>query len=569
MRRRWRAGRATVALAAAMVVGWSAPAGADSIRDQQWHVEYLNLARAHELSQGEGITIAVIDTGVDGTHPDLEGNVLPGLDADSVVDGGEPDDGWNDPDGHGTGMAGLIAAHGHGPGNSEGALGVAPKAEIIPIRIPSEQIPDATYTDKMALAIDEAISRDVDIISMSLRSVDPLEIKPAIDAGILVVVGAGNNPIDHFLTAPPDSLSVGAVRSDGMIADVSTRGIAPPPALDELGSETSARFGFVCITAPGEEVASTSINHGYRAGTGTSDSTAIVSGAAALVWSLHPELTADQVMRHLIETSIDKGAPGPDLEYGYGDLDLVRALETEPTVPVTTVTTESQVSMLPTPEPGDGDEEAAAATTGDGSDTSALGVVVAVGAVVVAAGSFGLSAASRRRHAPAFAGPGAIPAPGPLGAPPPPGNAIPRPLGAPPPGTAGPTKPRSAAILGAAGVAAVAVAIVAGLYAATGGKDGGGGGGGGGTTTTTEFDRSGLPAAGPANPPPTGMPDLDQLAQGCFDGTMADCDTLEREGADAIAPENPMALDYSTYGETCGGRRPAQIELCERAFADA
>src|SRR5262245_34844618 len=118
MRRRWSVGTATVALAAVLVAGWPVPAGADRIRDRQWHVGYLNLARAHELSQGEGITIAVIDTGVDGTHPDLEGNVLPGLDADAVVDGGEPGDGWNDPDGHGTGMAGLIAAHGHGPGNA-------------------------------------------------------------------------------------------------------------------------------------------------------------------------------------------------------------------------------------------------------------------------------------------------------------------------------------------------------------------------------------------------------------------------------------------------------------------
>jgi Subtilase family len=563
MRRRWNAGKAAVVLAAVAVVGWPAPAGADRIRDQQWHVGYLDLARAHELSQGEGITIAVIDTGVDGTHPDLEGNVLPGLDADAVVDGGEPGDGWNDPDGHGTGMAGLIAAHGHGPGNSEGALGVAPQAKIIPFRIPSEGVPDATYGDKMALAIDEAISRDVDIISMSLRGVDPLQIKPALEAGILVVVGAGNNPTDTFLNAPPDSLSVGAVRSDGMIADVSTRGIFPPPPLDELWSETSARFGFVCITAPGEEIASTSIDHGYRGGTGTSDSTAIVSGAAALVWSLRPELTADQVMRHLIETSIDKGTPGPDLEYGYGDLDIVRALETEPTPTTTTSLPSITAPRIPRPRPGAGDETAAA--TADGSGLAASGIVVAVGAAVVAAAAFSLSFASRRRQPVAFAG-GARSA-APVGAPPPPGPAVPGPIGAPPPpGAGGPRKSRSAGVLAGAGFLAVVVAIVGGVYAVSGD----GGGGGDRSTTTTEFDRSALPEAGPAgSPAPTGLPEHDGLAQDCFDGTMVSCDALASLASEQVTPDNPAAQTYATFGETCGSRRPPGTELCIRTFADS
>jgi hypothetical protein len=124
-------------------------------------------------------------------------------------------------------------------------------------------------------------------------------------------------------------------------------------------------------------------------------------------------------------------------------------------------------------------------------------------------------------------------------------------------------------------VVAVAVAIAGGVYAVSG--DGGGGGRGGRSTTTTEIDRSGLPVDGPGNTPPTGAPEFDELAQGCFEGSMADCDTLDVEAADAMVPDDPtptdidvsLALDYSTYGETCGGRRPAQIGLCVRAFADA
>ncbi|HEY7069272.1 MAG TPA: S8 family serine peptidase, partial [Acidimicrobiales bacterium] len=421
-------------VSAALVMGWPAPAGADGTRDQQWQVGYLDLARAHELSQGEGVTVAVIDTGVDGTHPDLEGNVLPGIDAYSVANGGQPGDGWNDTHGHGTAMAGLIAAHGHGPGNGDGALGIAPQAKIIPMRV-SDGEGNAAYQQAMDLAIAEAISRDVDIISLSQRGFDLLGIEPALDAGILVVVAGGNAPGDGFVNAPSGSLVVGAVRADGSVADVTTRGIRPPPPVDELGSTTALQTGFLILTAPGEGITSTTLDHGYRSGTGTSDSTAIVSGAAALVMARYPDLTAEQVMSHLVETSTDKGAPGPDVDYGWGDLDIVRALETEPTIPTTTVTTQAPTTIAP--QPGDGGETAGA-EPGDGSDIAAPWLVVAVGAVVAAAAAFGLSAASRRRHAPAFAGTGVAPPPpgparpGPIGAPPPPGPA-PGPMGAPPP----------------------------------------------------------------------------------------------------------------------------------------
>jgi subtilisin family serine protease len=571
MRRRWNAGKAMVAAAAALAVGWPAPAGADDIRDQQWQVGYLNLARAHALSQGEGITIAVLDTGSDGTHPDLEGNVLPGVDEESVALGGEPGDGWNDTDGHGTAMAGLIAGHGHGPGNADGALGIAPQAKIIPLKVNSgDVLEDLTAFE---LAFDEAIRRDVDIISMSQRLDDPLLIQRALDAGILVVASAGNDGAGGFVVAPPGALIVGAVRADGLIADISSRGNFPPPPLDELGSRTSAQIGFLCITAPGEEVVRPSLNHGYGAGTGTSDATAIVSGAAALVMARHPDLTAEQVMRHLIETSTDKGARGPDVEYGYGDLDIVRALETEPAPPVTTTVTTLPPTTI-APQPGD---ETAAPPAGDGSDTAPW-LVVAVGAAVAAAAAFGLSAARRHQHAPALAGAAVIPPPGPVGAPPPPGPAPPGPTGAPPPpGAPGPSKPRSAALLAGMGAVAVVVAIVAGLYAVTGGDDDGGGrgglggrGGGSETTGTNEIDPSDLPLPGPGNPAPAGVTMLDDLARGCFGGRMAACDTLARTASESppSPSENPSDFDYVSYGQTCAGRKPADDRLCVDSFAD-
>src|SRR5262245_55779127 len=96
-----------------------APANAGgSIRDTQWHLQYLKIAEAHRITECAGITVAVIDTGVDATHPDLKGSVLPGRDFATGKG-----DGRRDVRGHGTGMAGLIAAHGH-------VLGIAPEAKV-------------------------------------------------------------------------------------------------------------------------------------------------------------------------------------------------------------------------------------------------------------------------------------------------------------------------------------------------------------------------------------------------------------------------------------------------------
>jgi hypothetical protein len=415
---------AATAVLAAALVWWAPPAGADRVRDMQWHLQYLNIARAHELSEGEGITIAVIDTGVDADHPDLAGNVLPGLDAWAETHGDDPGDGWTDPDGHGTGMAGLIAGHGHGRGSASGALGIAPMAKIIPIRLPVElELGGPEIHDAMTVAIKEALKRGADIISLSVTGPRGDQIKPIFDAGKIVVVAGGNSPDTDQPTATPGSVAVGAVRSDGLVADVSVRGRYAPPPLDELALGRTAGSGFIWLTAPGEEIVSPYTTGGYASGTGTSASTAIVSGAAALVWSRYPELTGEQVVRHLLQTTTDKGAPGPDVEYGYGDLDLVRALETVPAPPVTTTTTTACDPCTAST----GEAAAARPSAHGGSRPARTGPVLAV-AAMVAAGSLTLARVRGRRHRPARAGPGpgpapsswGLPTPGPLPLPPPP-----------------------------------------------------------------------------------------------------------------------------------------------------
>ncbi len=331
MRRVLHAVAASV-LAATVGLAIGTPAQADKVRTDQWHLSFLDVAKAQTISQGEGITVAVVDSGIDNNHPDLTGNVLQGLD---VVVGGAGN-GWGDELGHGTGMAGLIAAHGHGSGNADGALGIAPKAKILPLRINTgDGYGDGTA---LAVAVDEAVKRGAKIITVPINStVESYDaVQRAIKAGVIIVASSGNRPRENFVGDPaahPGVVAVGAVGKDGNIADVSVRG----PAL--------------ALVAPGVDIVSTSKDHGYRQGTGTSPSTAIVAGAAALVWAKYPNLTSTQVVDHLTKTSADKGAPGRDEDYGFGVLDIVKALTTEPsTAPTASPTQSLQTAPIVAPE---------------------------------------------------------------------------------------------------------------------------------------------------------------------------------------------------------------------------
>lgn len=374
---------------------WVAPTGADAdqVRDDQWHLGYLNVAEAHEISQGEGITVAVIDTGVLSDHPDLAGNVLPGAD---VVAGGNGD-GWGDLSGHGTGMAGLIAAHGHSAGNADGALGIAPRARILPLRMQTTSDADGGVGggDAMAIAVDEAVERGADIISISIgtdeRAYDAI-VGAVEEHGVVVVSAIGNRPEEPH---PSDSstwpgvVGVGAVGPDGLVADVSARG---------------GPMRRITLTAPGVDIVSPSNSGRYRIGTGTSNSAAIVAGAAALVWSEHPDLTNVEVVDHLIATSTDKGAPGRDDEYGYGDLDLLNALQTEPTTTTTTTLPEgnglpprsNSTTTVPSPE-----EASVAKTTAADEESGAAGLGIALAAgVLVGTAAFALVLRRRRLASP-------------------------------------------------------------------------------------------------------------------------------------------------------------------------
>jgi len=297
----------------------------DRVSDGQWFHQFLKTDQAHQVTRGDGVIVAVIDTGIDAAHPDLSGSVLPGTDLTGSGDG------RTDADGHGTKMASLIAAHGR-------VQGVSPAAKILPIRS-YERIGGGS--SKVSLGIRWAVEHDAKVISISGGSEDNLllrqEIQAATSADVVVVAAAGNRPDDRSVLYPaaiPGVVAVAGVDQNGVTADISVSGPE------------------VVIAAPAVGISGAYLAGRYSDGSGTSDATAIVAGAVSLVRARFPQLKAPEVVRRLTETAIDKGSPGRDPSYGFGVLNLVGALTAElPAATSPAVKESSAVSVLPPSTP--------------------------------------------------------------------------------------------------------------------------------------------------------------------------------------------------------------------------
>ncbi len=305
----------------------AAPAIADPIRDAQWHLGFLNVSEAHKHSQGEGVIVGVVDTGVDGGHPDLAGSVLPGIDFTS-----QSTDGRKDLDGHGTSMAGLIAAHGR-------ALGIAPRAKILPVRTKISFVGAGS-----GKAVDWAVDNGVTVLCLAYSEEDSSEarmaVKRAIERDVVVIAGVGNEPFDN------------------LVYPVAYPGVVGAAGVDQAGNH--AKFSvispFAILSAPAVDIATTDTrlpsNTGYQKGTGTSDATAIIAGAAALVRSKYPDLSATEVIHRLTATADDKGPPGRDDQYGFGVVNLVKALTADvpPLQPSDTPTADTPAGPIARPD---------------------------------------------------------------------------------------------------------------------------------------------------------------------------------------------------------------------------
>ncbi|WP_425413001.1 S8 family serine peptidase [Micromonospora nigra] len=347
----------------------AAPHGTSQVRGDQWHLQFLKLAQAHQISRGEGVVVALPDTGVD-AHPDLRLNLLPG--ANFLP--GDAKEGMKDPNGHGTAMAGLIGAHGQP--DETGALGIAPKARIIPLK--TSTATNEGNADRLAIAIEYAIAAGADVVSVSGGGAGSPHLFRALQAAraanVVVVAAAGNIPEDStviFPAAADGVVGVGGIDRHGNHAKISVTG----PQID--------------VVAPAVNIYSTNTGAKYRRSSGTSNSAAIVAGAVALIRAKYPYLPADEVVHRLTATAIDKGPPGRDDQYGHGVIDLVAALTADVpprgfTSPPTGAATAATSTTAAGPSNGGGDG-------GTVRGWATLGVVLAAG------GGWALYARRRRR----------------------------------------------------------------------------------------------------------------------------------------------------------------------------
>jgi type VII secretion-associated serine protease mycosin len=291
--------------------GRAAGLRADRIRDEQWQLLRLHAKEAWKLSNGAGVTVAVVDSGVDGHHPDLTGQVLPG--SDFVRPGG---DGQIDAVGHGTTVAALIAGRND---DAEGIVGLAPKAKILPVRVLDSH---NRYNDarSVANAVRWAVDHGAEIINLSLggaaRSPELADaIDYAFEKDVVVVACTGNE-------MPPEANLVWyPAREPGVLAvtglDHSTANRIWPGAL--TGRQT-------VLAAPASEMVGAEPGGGYSVVSGTSFAAPLVSAAAALVRSKWPDMSAANVVNRLIRTAADIGAPGQDDVFGFGLVDPLAAL---------------------------------------------------------------------------------------------------------------------------------------------------------------------------------------------------------------------------------------------------
>ncbi|WP_390624211.1 S8 family serine peptidase [Fodinicola feengrottensis] len=416
-------GRLLLCLVLVSAVVGSVPftASGATLRQGQWYLDVLHIQAAQQVANGQGVVVAVIDSGCDSSVPALSGRLLAGtefglssspmgtVDTSSV--------------GHGTQMAGIIAGTG---ANEMTELGVAPGATILPIAVPESAISsDSNIAQGIRWGADHGAK--IENISIGFPGYVPADLAEAVryaqSRDVVVVAGVGNvkstGPAVSGLAALPGVVAVSGVDEKANFWSGSAH-----------GPEVVLSAPSVHIVAP---VPTRVYANGIATSDGTSSATAIVSGVVALVRSKYPSLDAANVINRLIRTAVDQGPKGRDPYFGFGTVHPVEAL-TENVAPV---------SGNPLIGPGqDGQSPAAGGSqqaspgTGSGSGSRSGGgvpvwlwvvggvcllfVLVAVVVLVVVL----VSSGRRRRRGLGSSGsygPGGFPPP-PVGSGPPPGG---------------------------------------------------------------------------------------------------------------------------------------------------
>ncbi|MFF9606081.1 S8 family serine peptidase [Streptomyces sp. NPDC014684] len=299
---------AAVGVLAAVTVGFAPNAIAYDEQSKQWYLTDMEAEQMWKVSTGEGVKVAVIDSGVNADTPSLKGQVLvdevPKAVAYRATD---------DYTGHGTSMAELIA----GTGAGGGLKGLAPGAKIVPYRVDLEGLKGTQEHEKTpepAEALRAAADTDAKIISMSFGGMtteeDEAAVKYAASKGKLLIASVGNNrdgkgkDFIDYPAAFPYVIGVAAINKSYKVSEFSSAG------------------GYVDLSAPGEGFpgwCDATFRSYCDNRNGTSPATALTSAAAALIWSAHPDWTVNQVVRSMVDTAGRKWPKNDPSKYaGYG-----------------------------------------------------------------------------------------------------------------------------------------------------------------------------------------------------------------------------------------------------------
>jgi subtilisin family serine protease len=277
----------------------SSMAVTDPYVGSEWHLAKIGATTAWDITQGAGVTIAILDSGVDGTHPDLVGNLVPGYN----LSGNNSD--TSDVCGHGTAVAGSAAAR---TNNAIGVAGVAGQAKIMPLRVADYNSATggcSAYLSTIAAGITYAADHGARIANVSYG---PLAGSSTIQSaaqymkskGGLVFVSAGNGGIDENITPTTTLIAVSASDSSDNKASWSSYG------------------AFVSLAAPGAGIWTTSKGGTYGGWNGTSFASPVAAGVAALMMAAAPSLDGAAIEQAIFSSAVDLGAAGRDPYYGYG-----------------------------------------------------------------------------------------------------------------------------------------------------------------------------------------------------------------------------------------------------------